>query len=202
MPDNIKKILIGGILTIIGGMSGAIITGWSQVQLAKQKLNSDLVLKALESSSPEERLESLKFLVETNLIQDKDIQSGVKKYAENKQKNPSTIPQISVVPNLGNPIISNARIYLLAGSKSKEFLFSAYKDELEKAGFKVLNSKILDDNERPSYEEIRFFHLEDKAQAEKIAEFVKFKLSSSKVEAKLYEDDSAKQGYIEIWFGK
>ena len=40
------------------------------------------------------------------------------------------------------------------------------------------------------------------AQADKIAEVIRFDLSSSKVEAKQYSDPSARPGYIEIWFGK
>ncbi len=202
MSDAVRTALIGGIFALIGAIGGAATTGWSQVQLARQKFNSDLVLKALESSAPEERLESLKLLVETNLLQDAEIQKGVRAYAEAKQKNPSSIPQVSTAPILGAPVISNPRIYLLAGSKAKELLFTSYRAELENAGYKVLGAKLLNDEKRPVSEEIRFFNPEDKIQAEKIAEFVKFKLSAPQLEATLHSDSSAKPGYIEIWFGK
>ncbi|MGZ7077267.1 MAG: hypothetical protein ACXVJL_14810, partial [Candidatus Angelobacter sp.] len=89
----------------------------------------------------------------------------------------------------------------LAGSKSKESLFPLYKQQLESAGFRVLGSKTIVDPGRPASEEVRFFHEEDRAQAEKIAEVVRFKLSIPQLPAKLYSDKSANPGYIEIWFG-
>jgi hypothetical protein len=73
---------------------------------------------------------------------------------------------------------------------------------LEAAGFRVLGSKLVNDAGRPELAEIRYFNAQDKTQAEKIAEVIKFKLSVPSLPARYYEDDSAKPGYIEIWFGK
>lgn len=200
--DTVRTAIIGGLFALLGAIGGAAVTGWSQVELARQKFNSELVLKALESGSPEQRLESLKLLTETHLLKDKDIQEGVKAYAVAKASNPAAIPQVLPSASFTPPVISNPRIYLLAGSKSKEPLFATYKSQLESAGYRVLGTKLLSDTGRPATEEVRYFNNEDRAQAEKIAEVVKFKLSVSNLPAKLYEDDSAKPGYIEIWFGK
>lgn len=95
LSDTVRTALVGGIFTLIGALGGGVVTGWSQVELAQQKFNSDLVLKALESSSPDQRLESFKLLVETNLIKDREIQNGVRAYAKAKESNPSAIPQVS-----------------------------------------------------------------------------------------------------------
>jgi hypothetical protein len=202
MNKDIKIALVGGLFAILGAIAGAATTGWSQIELARQKFNSDLVMKALESNSPDERLESLNLLVETNLLQDTQVRQGVRVYAETKRKNPSSIPQVMTSPHIEAPIIPNPRIYLLTGNKTKESLFSEYNKSLSQAGYKVLGSKVLDDQGRPSYEEVRYFHPQDKAQADKIAEVISFELKSSKVEAKQYSDSSARPGYIEIWFGK
>lgn len=202
LSDSVRTALVGGIFALLGALGGGLVTGWSQVELARQKFNSDLVLKALESNSADQRLESLKFLVETNLMKDRDIQKGVRDYAKAKEKNPSAIPQVSPSVSFAAPLVSNPRIYLLAGNKSKESLLSAYESQLETAGYRVLGTKLLNDNGRPNTEEVRYFNIEDKAQAEKIAEVVKFKLATQSLPAKYYEDDSAKPGYIEIWFGK
>jgi len=202
MNKDVKIALVGGLFALLGAIAGAATSGWSQIELARQKFYSDLVLKALESNSPDERFESLNLLVETNLLQDTQIRQGVRTYAEKKRKNPSSIPQVTTTPHFEAPIISNPRIYLLAGDKSKELLFSKYRESLLQAGYQVLGAKVLNDRERPSFEEVRFFHPQDKSQADKIAEFVKFDLSSSKLVAKLYSDPTAKPGYIEIWFGK
>jgi len=200
MSDTARTALIGGVFALLGALGGAALTGWSQVALAKQKFHADLVLKALESRSPEERLESLNFLVQTKLLNDTEIRQGVTEYAKSKASSPSTIPHIAASASFEAPLISNPRIYLLAGSKSKESLFPVYKQELEAAGFRVLGAKTIVDPGRPHSEEVRFFHEEDRAQAQKIAEVVKFKLSVPDVPATLYSDKSANQGYIEIWF--
>jgi len=202
MKDTIKIALVGGVFTLLGALGGAAVTGWSQVELARQKFNSDLVLKALESNSAEHRLETLKLLVETNLLKDSDIKQGVRDYAKAREKDPSVIPQVFHSQSFEPPVISNPRIYLLAGNKSKESLFSPYRQELEAAGFQVLGAKNIQDEGRPAQEEVRYFHSDDRAQAEKIAEVVKFKLSIPELPVKLYSDLRVKPGYIEIWFGK
>lgn len=202
LSDSVRTTLTGGIFAVLGTLAGALVTGWSQVELAQQKFNSDLVLKALESDSADQRLESLKFLVETNLIKDQDIQSGVSAYATAKENNPSAIPQVSPAVSFSSPLVSNPRIYLLAGNKEKQQLFSTYKSELQTAGYGVIGAKLLNDSGRPDTEEVRYFNFEDEAQAEKIAEVVKFKLGINNLPTVYKEDNSAKPGYIEIWFGK
>ena len=162
---------------------------------AQQKFTSDLVMKALESESAEQRLESLKLLVETNLLKDADVQRGVKAYAKAKEADPSTIPRVVGSAHFEPPVVSNPRVYLLAGEKSKEPLFQPYRQELEAAGFQVLGAKTISDEGRPASQEVRFFYPEDQAQAERIAEVVRFKLSVPQLPAKPYSDQRVKPGY-------
>lgn len=100
MSDTLKTALVGGVFALLGGVGGAAITGLLQVKLAEQEFYSDLVLKALDHTKPEARLESLKLLVETNLIKDDEVKAGVKNYASSKQEDPSTIPRIIGSRNL------------------------------------------------------------------------------------------------------
>ncbi len=202
MSDNLKTTLIAGMFALMGGIGGTIVTGISQIKLAKQKYNADLVLKALESNLPQQRLQSLELLVEANLLQDQEIKNGVIKYAKDRESNPSIIPQITSTSGFDRPIVSNSRIFLLTGNKLKKSLFSIYSSQLDSAGFKVLGAKFIVDNGRPNNEEVRYFHAEDEVQDKKIAEVLKFKLSINQFEAKLYLDKTADPGYIEIWFGK
>lgn len=202
MSETIRTTLIGGIFALLGAVAGAAITGWSQVELARQKFNSDLVMKALESNSDKERLESLKLIVETKLLKDDEVQFAVMEYAKKKETDPSTIPRVAASAKFEEPVISNPRIYLLAGDKEKESLFRSYREELETAGFRVLGAKTINDEGRPASEEVRFFYREDQEQAERIAEVVKFKLSINKLPVKYYQDPKVRPGYIEIWFGK
>ncbi|MCP5003263.1 MAG: hypothetical protein GY941_04825 [Planctomycetes bacterium] len=202
MTDTVKTALVGGIFALLGAIGGAAVTGWSQVELARQKFNSDLVLRALESDSPEQRLQTLRLLVETNLLKDTDIKQGVRDYATANERDPSAIPRVAPSQSFEPPVISNARIYLLTGNREKESLFAPYREELEAAGFRVLGEKNIQDEGRPAKEEVRYFYPQDQRQAERIAEVVKFKLSIPDLPVNLYSDPSVKPGYIEIWFGK
>lgn len=202
MTENLKTTLIAGFFTVIGAVGGTLASGLSQIELAERKFNSDLIMKALESNSPEERLGSLNLILETNLLKDNEIKEGVAKYTKEHQNKPSSIPQIKTSSQFETPTVSNSRIYLLSGNKTKETLFPVYKQELQSVGFQVIGSKFINDLGRPAYEEVRYFNDSDAKQAEKIAEVLKFKLSIPELKAKLYSDPSAKPGYIEIWFGK
>jgi hypothetical protein len=204
MSARLKIAIVGGVFALLGAIAGAAITGWSQMKLAKQKFNSDLVLKALESRSADERLASLRLLVETKLLKDPEIEEGVRSYAKARESNPSSIPQVAGPAGFGAPIITNPRIYLLAGTESKRPMFESFKSQLEGAGYQVLGVRVKEDVGRPSREEVRYFFRDDQAQAERIAEVVGFKLGKPSVTAAYYEDQERKvnPGYIEIWFGK
>lgn len=200
----ITTLILSGLFAVMGTVVGGVVQGYWNTKLAEQKYQSDLVLKALESSSPEERLQTLKLLVHTNLIKQSDVRDSVSKYIIEKQKAPETIPQVKSAsgPSLSPPIIDNARIYLLAGNNAKAAGFTDLNTQLNAAGFKVMGSKSITDAGRPDNTELRYFNREDQQQAEQIAEFLKFKLNDKNFIAKYYQDARAKSGYIEIWLGR
>jgi len=201
---NIATLIISGIFALFGTMVGAFITGYYNVKLAEQKYQSDLILKALESNSSEERLQTLKLLVHTNLIKESSVRDSVSNYIFQKQKDTTDIPQVksSLAQSLDPPIINDARVYLLTGNKAKTDGLGDLSKQLNVAGYKVLGSKYIVDNGRPDNTEVRYFNIEDQAQAEKIAEFLQFKLNDKSFLAKYYSDAKAKSGYIEIWLGR
>ncbi|WP_345951132.1 MULTISPECIES: hypothetical protein [unclassified Mucilaginibacter] len=197
-------ITLSGLFAILGTIVGGVVQGYWNVQLAERKYQSDLVLKALESSSAEERLQTLKLLVHTNLIKESDVRDSVSRYILQSEKDPETIPQIkpAAAQSLEPPIINNARLYLLTGSKNKAIAFTDLNSKLTSAGFKVMGAKNIIDVGRPDAPEVRYFNMSDQQQAEKIAEFVRFKFDASNFAAKYYVDAKAKPGYIEIWLGR
>lgn len=195
------------ILALLGTIAGSLINGYRDTELARQKYQSDLVLKALESGAPKERLQSLQMLTGTNLLKDSEVRDAVNNYIkeqEDKEKNkqPLTIPQIksSAVQTLEPPIIENARMYLLTGKKNDDAALADLKKELTAANYPILGAKSLVDPGRPPEPEVRYFNDVDKPQAEKIAEFMRLKFPA--IPAQKYEDSSAKPGYIEIWLGR
>jgi hypothetical protein len=60
--------------------------------LERQKFDADLVKLAISSPRPGERLDFLDFMVETHLIQDKDIREGVSKFVSNTRNTKGTVP--------------------------------------------------------------------------------------------------------------
>jgi len=203
MADGAKTTIFAGVIAIAGAVAGAAVTGYSQVQLAKQKFNSDLVLKALESGDGKQRLESLQLLVETKLLKDPEVQLAVHDYIKSKEKDPESIPQVAAAnAPLAPPIVANARIYLLAANEQLKTSFATYKADFEAAGFRVLNAKVIKDEGRPDHPEVRFFFAQDSNQAEALAKFMRSKLPDKTTEARLYEDPGVRPGYIEIWLGK
>lgn len=200
----IITLIFSGFFALLGTVVGGVIQGYWNVKLAEQKYQSDLVLKALESSSPEERLQTLKLLVHTNLIKESAVRDSVNNYILQKQNDPATIPQVqpSSSHSLEAPVIDNARVYLLAGNKNKTEKFNDLGAQLTKAGFKVMGAKSINDTGRPDSVEVRFFNIGDQLQAEKIAEFMRFQYNNKSYVARLYQDAKAKPGYIEIWEGR
>jgi hypothetical protein len=99
-------------------------------------------------------------------------------------------------------IRENERIFLLAGTAEKAFRFSELEGTMATAGFNVIGKKTLNDEDRPDQPEIRYFNNPDKEQAEAIAKFMRLRLSNPVIEARQYNDPSARPGYIEIWLGR
>jgi hypothetical protein len=199
----VRTLVLSSFFAILGTVAGGVVQGYWNTRMAEQKYQSDLVLKALESSSAEERLQTLKLLVHTNLIKQSDVRDSVNNYILEKQKDPESIPQVKSVAaqTLEAPIVDNARVYLLAGDKAKVQGFAEINTQLNTAGFKVMNARYIEDRGRPDNPEIRYFNDGDKEQAEKLAEFMRFKYDSTYA-AKFYKDGKAKPGYIEIWLGR
>ncbi len=201
--NQILILVIPGVLALVGTLLGGMLEGYWNSELSRQKYQSDLVLKALESNSAEERLQTLKLLVHTNLIKESSVRDSIVNYIIQKQKDPSSIPQIKPATSvsLDAPIVDNARVYLLAGNKKLTNKFNDIEQQLTNAGFKVMGARNIFDVGRPDSTEVRYFNADDQLQANKVSEFLHFKYGQSYV-AKYYKDNKAKSGYIEIWLGR
>jgi hypothetical protein len=110
---------------------------------------------------------------------------------------PVSMPVQLITP----PIIDSARVYILAGTNDTSS-FGTLRDDLRSAGFAVLGAKFLADVGRPDRPELRYFHMEDKDQAVKLAVYMKAKTGNASFSAEKYTDARARPGYIEIWLGR
>jgi hypothetical protein len=191
------------------GLIGTATAKWADYVASKKQQETTIILKASEvpptlspTDQERQRARNLLWFADAKYIHLPDNYKEQLVSIAKLNPGESPPPPIVQTSKFEAPIVSNARVYLLAGNKNKESLFLAYKQELESAGYRVLGAKILNDEGRPRGEEVRYFHQEDQKQAELIAEVAKFKLSAAQLPAKLYSDNSANRGYIEIWFGK
>lgn len=104
MPDNSPSqfgvLLITGLLAILGTVAGGLIKGYWDTTLAEKNFQTGLVMKALEANEQDARINSLRFMIETNLIADPAIRDGLQQYLDRK---PDTVPQIHATPLAFNP---------------------------------------------------------------------------------------------------
>jgi len=110
-------VIATAVVGLMSAVAGGVVKGYwerevaiekhrSESAMVKQKFESDLILKALQSGSTDERTKSLKFLVDTNLITDPEVQKGVRQLIED----PNSIPQFI----LDGGAIASARDQFLA----------------------------------------------------------------------------------------
>ena len=102
--SGIKGILVSAAFTLLGAIIGVVGKGVfenslerqkevGEQLLERQKFDADLVKLAISSPRPGERLDFLDFMVETHLIQDKDIREGVSKFVSDTRNTKKTVPQ-------------------------------------------------------------------------------------------------------------
>ena len=85
MPNNqntgIWGIIITSVLALLGMSVSTILTGHWDTQLKKKEFQSQLIMQALESPDIQQRQTFLQFLLDTNLIENKEIRQGLSKYS-------------------------------------------------------------------------------------------------------------------------
>lgn len=93
--SKINGLFITGMLAILGTVAGGIINGCMDTKLEQQKLQSQLITKAFESGDQKQQLETLTFLINTNLISDIKLRNGVAAYIQ-KHEILSSLPSVSL----------------------------------------------------------------------------------------------------------
>jgi len=110
-------------------------------------------------------------------------------------------PVTMAVQLITPPLVDSARLFLLSGTKDST-VFQPLTTDFASAGFSLVRFKYLFDLGRPDKPEIRYFNIEDSAQAAKIAAYMQAKLGNSRFPANKYTDPTTRPGYIEIWLGR
>jgi hypothetical protein len=192
------------VVALIGGILGIASNFWSSQQnlsLEREKQKGNLILEAIKTGQTKTAAANLIFLDNSGLIDLTDVQR--KPLEDIAGKNP--LPSLPQAGFFTTPIVSNARVFLLTGKSAKIKLLDKLKTELVNAGFIISGEKSIDDPERPTQAEVRYFNDSDRTQAEQIAQSIRLNSKEPElvsITAKKYKDFTADPGYIEIWVGK
>jgi hypothetical protein len=196
--------ILAAAIAAAGNAGISVYNGRSQRQLESQKADQARVLEMLRTNGDKELAAgNLQFLLDAGLIADADFQRSLRTFLSTRKhgSGPTLISQDSG-QQLSPPVISNARIYVLTGKANKAAELDDLDRDLKASGFPVLGAKYLFDPGRPDAPEVRYFNAADKAQADVLAEFLKFRLNGKEIQETIYHVATARPGYIEIWLGR
>lgn len=124
MAEEISTLLTTGLLALLGTVAGGVVKGYLDNRSADKDLHSKLLLRALEPNDADGRRKSLQFLIDTNLISDVKIKSGVRKVIRGPD---AEIPQFIPVGSFGKGGALDDIINENSTLKGKELAFVALK---------------------------------------------------------------------------
>jgi hypothetical protein len=81
-----------------------IIKGHQEIRSANKKFQSDLILRALESDDPKERIDSLQFLLDIRLISDSELKEGITQVIKEGAEDEKNIPHFTQVSSVCPPV--------------------------------------------------------------------------------------------------
>lgn len=83
------------VIGLIGTAAGAVLQGFHETNLSRQKFESSLIFKALEPSDALERANYLKFLIDAGLVNSLDVKK-IEDLASNPERLPSSSPELGL----------------------------------------------------------------------------------------------------------
>ncbi len=122
-----RALLITGLLAILGTVAGGVVSGQVNANLAAQKFQSDLIIKALEPSDEANRISNLSFLLNAGLISNIELRQGLSAVLKDPAR---SIPQFQTPLQ----VVSTSRGRRLGGDTSRYtdievFVCNAKKDD-------------------------------------------------------------------------
>jgi tetratricopeptide (TPR) repeat protein len=79
------------VIGVLGTAVGAYLQGRLNIELERQKFESELILRGLDSADPNERANYLSFLVDADLLSSKSLD---KEYVDSLRRSPEAIPRV------------------------------------------------------------------------------------------------------------
>ena len=83
--------MLVAVIGVLGTAVGAYLQGQSNLELERQKFESELILRGLDSSDPDERAKYLSFLMRSNLLSTSRLDRA---YIDSLVRTPESTPQV------------------------------------------------------------------------------------------------------------
>jgi hypothetical protein len=137
--QEINALLVTGLLAVVGTVAGGVVNGLVSANLAAQKFQSDLIIKALEPPDEVNRISNLGFLLHAGLISNKELRDGLSSVLKDPARN---IPQFQTA----RQVVASSKDKSLGGDTKKytdiKVLACAAKSEDPATG-KILSDVII-----------------------------------------------------------
>jgi hypothetical protein len=91
--------VVAGLLALAATGAGEAMRANTELTLARQQFQTDLVVRALEPDQEDERVENLRFMLSTNLLRDAEIRAGLEAHLEGEQP----VPRLPQAPESCHP---------------------------------------------------------------------------------------------------
>lgn len=142
MKDGrLSGLLIPGLMAVLGTVAGGVVNGYWETNLARMKFQSDLVLRALEPEETDQRIASLQFLVDANLIKDTSVRDGLKGLLKKGEPSVPRFRPVGVSNEIGSPGVEKAES---AREQIEEKFPKLRGKNVALVGFRVRHGDIID----------------------------------------------------------
>lgn len=97
--SKLTATVLVAVIGVLGTGVGAYLQGWLNLELERQKFESELILRGLDSADPNERANYLSFLVESDLLSSQRLD---KAYVDSLLRTPEAIPRVASPQGTGD----------------------------------------------------------------------------------------------------
>jgi hypothetical protein len=152
---GLRGIVIAGVIGLLGTALSSYLTGQSNIELKRQEFQSQLIMKAIEAKSVEERRNLLKFFIDAELINETE---GLKKYT-NPSEGEKLLDPPQVITSQGNFNRTDLDLFYCEGTQTtkiaQEQLDTIY-NKLRNADFgQIVKGKIWTQDQEVSKEQLK-----------------------------------------------
>ena len=152
---GLTSVVIAGVIGLLGTALGSYMTSQSNIELKRLEFQSQLIMKAIEAKSAEERRRLLEFFINAELIETTD---GLKKYIEPTDENGQILDPPQLRTSQRDPTRTDIDLWYCQGSETREIAqkqVATIHNKLSDAGFGQIRERIWTQYQEVSKQELK-----------------------------------------------